>query len=739
MRQPTNWPKAPLVLLALLILYLYVLQYAVLPRYDHLPLISASFFDFKMALLTWGEIRWFDAPLLGLSAVFVVALIALEVRTTQVTRLLTLVLRSNRTTWAALAIATFVSTRYYFASGESHWAGDASAHMAYAYAAARAIADGQWPLWTNLMGVGTPYLQYYGFLYFYLVGLINLISGDFFSTIKLSLAFGHWLSAAGMYLLARTACRSRAAGLLAALAYTLSFWHVQQVLHMGRFPLSLFYGLLPWPFYFFERLRTSHQRAHLVLAGAISLGALAFTHPGYGFWGTLFFALYAGARFIQEPRSRPLFVSTALMLLGAVLFGAYLTLPMWLERSGTGLAQGISLAGVVDPSWKRIFIWSNLRFPALPLSLEETAWYGGYIGNSLFVLGLAGSALALRRARLRRHLPYLSIGLCLALSLLLVFAYRWAPLQALPVVTALNSGRYLLFVCFFAALFAGVGAATLRRWRPLTARGRVLLFPLLLVLIDLGPTTLQQPFTKAVNNPTYYPLDIIEELQTEGEALDLAAGELPNYRLFTNLADMHIFLATTWLMCRTDLPTPQADHRHILSSMSAFVGPFERYLNYLIHHFEADEDEESVTQRIDIARAGLQLLNARHLLDTHEENGVLTLTNAAATPIIVAPTLAPFPALPNKSVDEDHISYALKQQPENTQLQTLAELFPVAQLIADMELGTSGNRSARIFVPDVEPSSFGTEPSAEVISHRVWHQRVEMQVQISAACYARLA
>ena len=218
MHQPTNWPKTPFVLLALLVLDLYVLQYAVLPRYDKLPLITASFFDFKMALLTWGEIRWYDAPLLGLGAILAAALLFLEARTAQLTQLLSLTLRSGRATWALLAAATFVLTRYYFASGESHWAGDASAHMAYAYAAVRAIADGQWPLWTNLMGVGTPYLQYYGFLYFYFVGLIDLVVGDFFSTIKLSLAFGHWLSAAGMYLLARTACRSRAAGLLAALA-----------------------------------------------------------------------------------------------------------------------------------------------------------------------------------------------------------------------------------------------------------------------------------------------------------------------------------------------------------------------------------------------------------------------------------------------------------------------------------------------------------------------------------------
>jgi hypothetical protein len=42
--------------------------------------------------------------------------------------------------------------------------------------------------------------------------------------------------------------------LLAGLAYVLGFWHTQQVLIMGRLPLSLFYALLPLPFYFLEGL-----------------------------------------------------------------------------------------------------------------------------------------------------------------------------------------------------------------------------------------------------------------------------------------------------------------------------------------------------------------------------------------------------------------------------------------------------------------------------------------------------
>jgi uncharacterized membrane protein len=87
------------------------------------------------------------------------------------------------------------------------------------------------------------------------VGLFDLVVDSFFTTIKITLGLTHIASTLGMYLLARTVGRSRAAGYLGALAYALCFWHLQQVLIMGRFPLSLFYALLPWPFYFFERFR----------------------------------------------------------------------------------------------------------------------------------------------------------------------------------------------------------------------------------------------------------------------------------------------------------------------------------------------------------------------------------------------------------------------------------------------------------------------------------------------------
>ena len=110
-------------------------------------------------------------------------------------------------------------------------------------------------------------------------------------------------------------------------------------------------------------------------------------------------------------------------------------------------------------------------------------------------LALIGAILPWRLPRRGRPLPYLAAGICFALTLLLVFGYRLPPLQALPFVTALNAGRYLLFATFFMSFLAGLGGAALKRWRPANMRVQTLSLPILLLLGDLGPTTFQQPYT----------------------------------------------------------------------------------------------------------------------------------------------------------------------------------------------------------------------------------------------------
>ena len=49
------------------------------------------------------------------------------------------------------------------------------------------------------------------------------------------------------------------------------------------------------------------------------------------------------------------------------------------------------------------------------------------------------------------------------------------------------------------------------------------------------------------------------------------------------------------------------------------------------------------------------------------------------------------------------------------------------------------NTCERIFIRDRDGSDLGTVPTAQVLAHVVRHQRVEMKVSVSEACYARLS
>ena len=737
--QTRPWPV--IIALGLLLLSLIALQYRTLSRFINLKMSYARFDIFWFDVKRLIEPGWEDALWITLPVAAFAFLILLEVRRKQISLLLEQTFCSDRATWFLLVVSTLVLIRYYFAAGEIGWAGDASAHLAYAYAAARSIVSGEWPIWSNFIGVGSPYLQYYGFLFFYLTGLLNLLCGDFILALKLCMALGHLVSAAGMFMLVRSVCRSRAAGYLSALAYVLCFWHVQQVLLMGRFPLSLFYALLPFPFYFFEQFRLRRRRRSALVGGALTLGMLPLVHPGYGFWGTLFFCIYAGLRLLLIPRLRSTTVAryTVLMLCAAALFGAYLTVPMWLERTGTGIAEGISLANVPDPPLKRLFLWSNLLFPAPFVDLEGTNWYGGYLGNSLVALALVGLALPFRMPSVRRYAPHLSAGICFLMTLLLVLGYRWSVLQALPIVTAMSAGRYLLFTVFFMSLLVGVAGSALRSWRGRSIRWKTLSLPILIVLVDLAPTTLLQPYVANRGELYPYSREVLRGLRTDEGADDYQDGELSGTRLFTTLGSMHPFLVSTWLLYRTALPTPQAEHRLILPSMLAFVAPFERYLDQAMHHID-DPEMQTVQKRAEVLRAGLRLLNVKYFLAVYEGKRVYPFVYTTHTPILVSPKIASHPILERIVPSEQLISQSLATVSPEERQEMLEHLFPVTALIEKMEVHIDSNRCERILIPAIKGEhDLGTQPDVEIMSHRVWNQRVELLVRTSAACYARLA
>ncbi len=643
-----------------------------------------------------------DAIVAGLILAVFVSLIVLELWKKRLSTFLSKVFETEKRTLFALGLACLLCVRFYFARGGLPWVADINFHIGYAWVASRAFSHGEIPIWTNYFSTGGPYCQFYGFLFFYLIGLVKLLFRDLEFSLKLVMAVSHVFSGIGMYLFVRTLFSRQAgrqayqslgrqAGFLAALAYVMSVWHTQQVLIMGRLPLSVFYALLPYPFYFFERLlsacgdaqagRLCSHKLPCAIGGALTLGLLAFTHPGYAFWGTALLGLYVCIRLWSDTDRqavRAVVWHSLLLLMGGLVFGAYLILPMWVEQDNTTVRFGVSMSHSPDPTWGQLLIWSNYRFRLF--YIETNHWYGGYLGLSLFALSLVGLASAFllwrrlpSRTRRRQAKVPMAAGLpvnswpaaaCLIASLILVFGYRWPLLRSLSVVQAFGSGRYLLFVVFFLAVMVGVGTVALIRLRSRRGKGNnIFTLLLLIVMVDLGPTTFQQPYL------SFYPLkksrltgpETSHSLQRE--AAQFPNGEIPNYRIFYATDTDYRPLVISYFSVKTGMATFLGQYNEKPLATNTFSHPLEKLLNSAIRKAENLESLPPV-EKFGLLKDGLYLLNTKRFMALHSNrNALMTWTMPTVSPVVVSPKIAGWD-LPVRRSDRHSSSGSTSTAPE---------------------------------------------------------------------------
>ena len=671
-----------------------------------------------------------------------VSIFVLELWKKRLSTFLNKVFETEKRTLLALFLICLFCVRFYFARGGLPWAGDANFHIGYAWIASQAFSLGEIPIWTNTFGAGGPYCQFYGFLFFYLTGAVNLLFSDLEYSLKFVMGASHVFSGIGMYLFVRTLF-NRQAGCIAALAYVMCVWHTQQVLMMGRYPLSVFYAVLPFPFYFFESLMVRSHRFPYAIGGGLTLGLLALTHPGYAFWATGFFVLYVCIRIGIDLDRRAIHAvcrHSLLLLSGGLVIGAYLTLPMWLERENVGLDSGVNLSGLADPTLGQLLIWSNYRFRLF--QIDANHWYGGYLGLSVIGLSLVGLAgpLLFRSRQPDAHPPGSEkqdgfkltpaadqpskswpAAVCLILSLVLVFAYRWPPLASLGIIQAFNAGRYLLFVVFFLSVLAGVGSVALVHFCQIRRSG-IDIFTILLITLfaDLGPTTLQQPYFphSGLNEPYLIGTEAAQLLQSE--ASQFPQGEIPNFRNYYATDTDYRPFSISYLAIKTGLVTFLGLFNEAPLATNAFCHPLEDSLNSAIR--EAEKLESPGTLDFGPLRDGLYLLNTRRFMARHSNQKELLVWNIPdVSPVVVSSKITGWD-LPLASRVDTQAQKALMQ------------------LVKEIGVNQEENTCDQILLAGYTGGEdLGTSPSVEVVEHRVWNQRVEMVIRTSSPCFARLA
>lgn len=724
---PAMWLLFLMGALCVCMQYVTVEKFAIFPpAKSHLTLVN--FLGHASDQIAFDAL---DAILLGLFLVSTAFLFYNEWRRGVLSDFLQRCFASRaRTSWLLL-FSLLVCIRFYFARGELSWAADASHHIAISWLAAEAIASGETPYWTFFMGTGSPYMQNYGFAFFYLVGLVDLVCPDLFLSLKLTMAAAHLLSGLGMYFLVAGICRSRRAGFVAGLGYAMCFWHTQQVLIMGRLSLSLFYAVLPWAFHYVERVAASPYKMRAALLGAVSVGLLNFTHPGYGTYGMVLLACYSLVR-LWSCRNRPdagaiVGASFLLFLLGTV-FSSYMNAGMFFERVHTRLHEfSVDLSILPDPTWRHLLGWSNFRFWLIPP--HPYHWYGGYLGISLVVLALGGGAVALRR-REGRLAP---CWVCLILVALVILAYRWPPLASLPLVHYFDSSRYLLFVAFFLSMAAGMGVHLLLPQGP-QALPRSRWFTLLLIglMIDLFPTTFAQPYYREGHSSFIMAKELIKPLAKTSLPF-LKQGVLPSYRAHWIGEGVYYHKRQAYPLFVGATPIAEAFHPGELRTLEAFTHPFTNWAHALLAPIELPEHLTSHPQ-FELLRDGLYLLNTRYLIASSGQNSFATVFSLGHSPIVVSGRLEGYD---ENATGPGAVTARIGVDSEMDEAMARA-LEIIARTGLQRPLGSLA--CERILVRDVEGErDLGTAPVARVVSHVVRRQEVEMKVEVSADCYTRLA
>ena len=301
------------------------------------------------------------------------------------------------------------------------------------------------------------------------------------------------------------------------------------------------------------------------------------------------------------------------------------------------------------------------------------------------------------------------------MSLLLVFGYRWPLLGSLSVVHAFNAGRYLLFVVFFLAVMVGVGSVVIVRYYRRRGTGTgVFAILLFIVLLDLGPTTFQQPYMRRSALEQTLLVDSKTSRFLRSEATQYPNGEIPSYRSFFATDTAYRPFSISYLLINTGLVTFLGLFDEAPLATDIFCHPLEKSLNSEIR--KAEKLESPSAYEFGPLREGLYLLNTKRFMARKlNKNHVMTWTFPSVTPVVVSPSIAGW----NSSVRND---------------------MDFLRLVKAMGVNELNNSCDVILLHGFKGTEdLGTSPVLEVLEHRTWNQRVEIRLRTSDPCFARLA
>jgi hypothetical protein len=349
--------------------------------------------------------------------------------------------------------------------------GDTGSHIARFLEIRVGLQQGVLPSWSNYQYLGSPLLEFTGPLTYIIGGILDLAIKDPVCTTKALLFVSHLASGWLFYALLRRFGIVPPGSLVGAIGFSSSFAILNLFLYRGVFPQAFTILFLILLFYAAEGLmRDVKHQARDRLIFTVSTAGIIINHQPHGFFAGAYLGLFTVASLLigRWPwRRLPTLIGAGTM---GVVMSLVALVPMITEADRVMISPELGIYHFRIPTLNRLallVVWQNTRMPG------GTEWWA-YLGIVFVALALFGACCAMVPPTRRAHGKLALVTfLCLLLSFTLYT----------PVV------RDIIFVTFFAGIFAAIGMERLLNLGKPESRLPLLVFVALLV--DAASTSVQ--------------------------------------------------------------------------------------------------------------------------------------------------------------------------------------------------------------------------------------------------------
>jgi len=182
-------------------------------------------------------------------------------------------------------------------------------------------------------GFDYPLFNFYPSFVYYVAELFHLIGFPYITSTKLMIGLGFILAGIFMYLFARDYV-GRIGGIVAAVAYSYTPYHSEDVYVRGALPEFWSFVFIPALFWSFHRLAKKGSYLSIVLSG-LFVACLALTHVLIAMMSTFFLGAYFLFLFYQSKKRLVLLRNICISVLLGLGLSAYFWLPEFLEKQFT--------------------------------------------------------------------------------------------------------------------------------------------------------------------------------------------------------------------------------------------------------------------------------------------------------------------------------------------------------------------------------------------------------------------